>query len=117
MSLQPRIAYSEAQAKDLLQLRRLYYGKLGQLYRQRKELRSQVPLACMGEVEGICATRNYTVLSSLAEKLRMNAAEEYSVFLQSFCAIFRGVSFSPSAPVPVLGLYGLVNLFFLPACC
>jgi len=51
-----------------------------------------VPLACMGEVENICATHNYTLLSNLAEKLRQNAAEEYSVFVQSFCAIFRGVS-------------------------
>lgn len=89
------MAYTEAQVQDLLHLRRLYYGKLGQLYRQRKELRSQLPLACMGEAEGICATDNYTLLSSLAEKLRINAAEEYSVFLQSFCAIFRGVSHLP----------------------
>ena len=74
--LQPRMEYTEAQVQDLLHLRRLYYGKLGQLYRQRKELRSQVPLACMGEVEGICATDNYTLLSSLADKLRVNAAEE-----------------------------------------
>ena len=78
--------------RDLLHLRRLYYGKLGQLYRQRKELRSKVPLACMGEVENICATDNYTLLTGLADKLRENAAEEYSVFVQSFCAIFRGVS-------------------------
>ena len=94
--MQPRIAYTNAQTQDLLHLRRLYYGKLGQLYRQRKELRSQVPLACMGDVEGACATDNYTLLSSLAEKLRVNAAEEYNVFLQSFCAIFRGVRHLPS---------------------
>ena len=49
----------------------------------------------MGEAEGICATDNYTLLSSLAEKLRVNAAEEYSVFLQSFCAVFRGVGLLP----------------------
>ncbi len=90
--LQPKMAYTESQVRDLLHLRRLYYGKMGQLYRQRKELRAQVPLACMGEVENICATDNYTLLSNLAEKLRQNAAEEYSVFVQSFCAIFRGVS-------------------------
>lgn len=89
------MCYTESQVRDLLHLRRLYYGKMGQLYRQRKELRSQVPLACMGEVESICATDNYTLLSSLAEKLRVNAAEEYSVFVQSFCAIFRGVSLIP----------------------
>ena len=58
----------------------------------------------MGEVEGICATRNYTLLSGLAEKLRVNAADEYSVFLQSFCALFRGVGFLPFPPPPVLGL-------------
>ncbi len=85
------MAYTESQVRDLLHLRRLYYGKMGQLYRQRKDLRSEVPLACMGEVENICATHNYTLLSNLAEKLRQNAAE-YSVFVQSFCAIFRGVS-------------------------
>ena len=86
------MAYTESQVRDLLHLRRLYYGKMGQLYRQRKDLRSEVPLACMGEVENICATHNYTLLSNLAGKLRQNAAEEYSVFVQSFCAIFRGVS-------------------------
>ena len=62
----------------------------------------------MGEVEGICATHNYTLLSSLAEKLRVNAAEEYSVFLQSFCAIFRGVGVLPLPSA--LGLYGHVGL-------
>ena len=87
--------FTESQVRDLLYLRRLYYGKLGQLYRQRAELRGQVPLARMGEAETICATDNYTVLSDLAEKLRVNAAEEYSVFVQSFCAIFRGVSLLP----------------------
>lgn len=103
LCLQPKMEYTEAQVQDLLHLRRLYYGKLGQLYRQRKELRSQVPLACMGEVEGICATDNYTLLSGLAEKLRVNAAEEYSVFLQSFCAIFRGVSPPSWTPPPSPG--------------
>ena len=103
--LQPRLAYTDSQVQDLLHLRRLYYGKLGQLYRQRKELRSQVPLACMGEVDNICATDNYTLLSSLAEKLRVNAAEEYSVFLQHFCAIFRGVSIVPVAVALRLQLY------------
>ena len=103
--LQPRLAYTGSQVQDLLHLRRLYYGKLGQLYRQRKELRSQVPLACMGEVDNICATDNYTLLSNLAEKLRVNAAEEYSVFLQSFSAIFRGVSIMPVAIALHMHLY------------
>lgn len=80
----------------MLHIRRLYYGKLGQLYRERKELRSQVPLArSAGDaaaVEGQSAAENYTALSQLAEQLRINAAEEYSVFLQSFCALWRGVS-------------------------
>ena len=89
--LQVRLSYTDSQVRDLLHLRRLYYGKMGQLYRQRKELRSQVPLACMGDVDTICATDNYTKLSDLAEKLRLNAAEEYSVFVQSFCAVLRGV--------------------------
>ena len=78
--------------KDILHIRRLYYGKLGQLYRQRKELRSQVPVACSVGAEAQSAPDNYTALSQLAEQLRINAAEEYSVFLQSFCALWRGVS-------------------------
>lgn len=94
--LQPRKQFSEAQVRDVLHIRRLYYGKLGQLYRERKELRSQVPLARSAEdaagVEGQSAAENYTALSQLAEQLRINAAEEYSVFLQSFCALWRGVS-------------------------
>ncbi|KAL3142348.1 hypothetical protein ABBQ38_002685 [Trebouxia sp. C0009 RCD-2024] len=106
--LLPKMEYTEAQVQDLLHLRRLYYGKLGQLYRQRKELRSQVPLACMGEVEGICATDNYTLLSGLAEKLRVNAAEEYSVFLQSFCAIFRGVQTSRQRGINMVHAYPYV---------
>lgn len=107
--LLPRLAYTGSQVQDLLHLRRLYYGKLGQLYRQRKELRSQVPLACMGEVDNICATDNYTLLSNLAEKLRVNAAEEYSVFLQSFCAISRGVQTSRQKAIMLVHAYPFVT--------
>ena len=113
--LQPRLSYTESQVRDLLYLRRLYYGKLGQLYRQRKELRSQVPLACTAEAENICATDNYTVLSDLAEKLRVNAAEEYSVFVQSFCAIFRGVSFQNGLCCPCLSGWAVLCCAVL--CC
>lgn len=107
--LLPRLSYTESQVRDLLHLRRLYYGKLGQLYRQRKELRSKVPLACMGEVENICATDNYTLLTGLADKLRENAAEEYSVFVQSFCAIFRGIQTSLQRAVMLVHAYPFVT--------
>ncbi|KAL0023897.1 hypothetical protein WJX79_007624 [Trebouxia sp. C0005] len=107
--LLPRLAYAESQVRDLLHLRRLYYTKMGQLYRQRKELRAQVPLACMGEVENICATDNYTLLSNLAEKLRQNAAEEYSVFVQSFCAIFRGIQTSRQQAIMLVHAYPFVT--------
>ena len=98
--LQPRKQYTAAQVKDILHVRGLYYGKLGQLYRERKELRSQVPFACVDASEAQSAPDNYTTLSQLAKQLRINAAEEYSVFLQCFCTFWRGVC---PCPLPYTG--------------
>lgn len=110
--LLPRKQFSEDQVRDVLHIRRLYYGKLGQLYRERKELRSQVPLArSAGDaaaVEGQSAAENYTALSQLAEQLRINAAEEYSVFLQSFCALWRGVQTSKQRAIGMVHSYPFV---------
>lgn len=83
--------YSEDQVHDLLLLRRLFYGRQGQLDRQRKALVSELSSgeAVMTDDPPLS---NYSAITSLAHELQANAAEGHCLRVQCCCACFRGVS-------------------------
>lgn len=84
------VQYTEEQVQDLLHLRRLFYGRQGQLDRQRKVIVSKL---C--SKEGMTPDGGkYSALTSLAHELHANAAEEQSLMMQCCCACFRGVCVS-----------------------
>lgn len=80
---------TEAQVQDLLYLRRLFCGKIGQLSRSRKELMSKLP----SDSIGIChASDKLEEVTNLAEQLRANGSEEYRTYMQFASSFYRGVS-------------------------
>lgn len=79
----------EDQVQDVLYLRQLFYGKLGQLSRQRQVLLDQL-IECHQAAS--TPLDKSTGLNRLAEALRKNAAEEYRTVLEFAAAFHCGVS-------------------------
>ena len=96
--------HTEAQEQDLLHLRRLFYGKLGQLSRKRAALLKKMPSPVQPNKAATfhCGFRHVAEQVSLAEEvsdvsdqLCANHAEESSVYrMHAFC-MFRCVSSPP----------------------
>ena len=80
---------SEAQIQDLLYLRRLFCGKIGQLGRERKSLICKLPSESIGISH---ASDKLDQVTSLAEQLRTNGSEEYRTYMQFASSFYRGVS-------------------------
>ena len=89
MYLQNNVELSEAQIQDLLHLRRLFCGKIGQLGRARRSLLSQLPSESIGISH---ASDKLDQVTSLAEQLRANGSEEYRTYMQFASTFYRGVS-------------------------
>lgn len=91
--MQTVLQYTEEQEQDLMHLRRLFYGKIGQLCRERRALLKQ-----MGSEQDVGANiglENVSVrlseVSDLAERLQANGADEYRTCMQFTSAFLRGV--------------------------
>lgn len=97
--LQNAVELSEAQIQDLLHLRRLFCGKIGQLGRARKALMSQLPSESIGASH---ASDKLDQVTSLAEQLRANGSEEYRTYMQYASTFYRGVSARSSCTTDLL---------------
>ena len=97
--LQAAMQYTEAQQQDLMLLRRLFYGKLGVLARERKECLRRVPLgAAMTDHE---VNSRLAEVVATAQELRDITAAEFQTKLQFTSAYRRGVSLACSDPPPL----------------
>ena len=120
--LQVAMKLTEGQEQDLLHLRRLFYGKLGQLSRERAALLKKMPSPAQPNeaVSFHCDFQHVADQLSLAEEvsgqLCANHAEESSVYrMHGFC-MFRCVSLPLTASV--LASYpGMVGLIDVLCCC
>ena len=99
--MQVALQYTEAQEQDLLHLRRLFYGKLGQLARERALLLSKMPAACnvVENNEPISFHLGFrhvadqlTLTKEVSDQLCANHAEESSVYMSHGFCLFRCVS-------------------------
>ena len=89
-ALQAAMQYTEAQQQDIMLLRRLFYGKLGVLARQRKQCLQRVPLeAAMTDNE---VNSRLAEVVTTAQELRDITAAEFQTKLQFTSAYRRGVS-------------------------
>jgi hypothetical protein len=99
---QAAIDLTEPQQLDLMHLRRIFYGRLGQLLRERKQLLSKLS----GDTSDLYRTIEAVPESAdIAPRLRENGLAEYRAYCQFASAFFRGVSL---LYVPVLLFDSLV---------
>ncbi len=93
--MQVAMDFSKSQQEDMLHLRRLFYGKLGQLSRARAAIMDQLP----AEVQHVTdLPANETIAHDLADttdwadQLCANGAEESRAHLFCAMALYGGVS-------------------------
>ena len=87
--LQTVLNLQDSQVQDLLYLRQLLHGKLGQLARQRQALLDQLITCHQAASTPLDKAAD---LNESAEALRKNAAEEYRTVMQFASAFYCGVS-------------------------
>jgi len=98
--MQATMQHSDPQIQDLLYLRQLFYGKLGQLARERTALLSH--MTCY-KIDESHVSDKVTQLTQWSEQLRENAAEEHQSYKQFSSAFYRGVRLSfPCKPCTLL---------------
>ncbi len=96
--VQAAMNYSESQKQDILHLRRLFYGKLGQLSRARAAIMDQMPAAVQPSPVppfnlDIKSTANKLAeTQDWADQLCANRAEESRAYLFCTICLSRGVS-------------------------
>lgn len=80
---------SEAQVKDLLELRQLHIARRDQLATERKALTRQMsePTDAAWHVR-----ENVSRVATLSEALKENAAKDYQIDAEVQCAVLRGVT-------------------------
>ncbi|DBA95502.1 TPA: hypothetical protein ACH3X3_013360 [Trebouxia sp. C0006] len=88
--------HSDPQIQDLLYLRQLFYGKLGQLARERTALLSH--MTCY-KIDESHVSDKVTQLTQWSEQLRENAAEEHQSYKQFSSAFYRGIHTSKQLAV------------------
>ncbi len=90
--------YSESQQQDMLHLRRLFYGRLGQLSRVRAAIMTHMPAAVSHDavlpfnLDMKPAANKLTETKEWAEQLCANRAEESRAYLYCAVCLLRGVS-------------------------
>ena len=130
--VQTVLQYSAEQEQDLMHLRRLFYGKIGQLCRERiallKQMGSDQELVVGIGLDDVSV--RLSEVSDLAQRLQANGADEYRTYMQFTSAVLRGVSLAnlqftsaflqgvPSANLPLKSLMRTSMLFTLcwPLC-
>lgn len=84
--LQAALDLSERQQADLMLLRRLFYGKVGALRRERKALLQQVPRGATETATD--ASDRLASINTAAQQLHDGSAAEFRTFMQ-LTAAFR----------------------------
>ena len=93
-ALQASMQHTDRQMEDIMHLRKLFYHKLGQLARERKELLTSMS-QCRVDMNHV--SDKFASMTKWSDQLRENALEEYRVYLQNGCIFYRGVSQEDSA--------------------
>lgn len=114
LHLQNTVELSEEQIQDLLHLRRLFCGKIGQLARARRSLLSQLPSESIGMSH---ASDKLDQVTSLAEQLRVNGSEEYRTYMQFASTFYRGVGVHDCCTMPPLTAVASLGLQRTADCC
>ncbi|KAL3136011.1 hypothetical protein ABBQ32_007048 [Trebouxia sp. C0010 RCD-2024] len=82
---------SERQVRDLLYLWRMCTTRRGQLANERKSKLTAIPAECFSDVQMPNASDNVTNLMDMAQFIKQNGMEDFKVYSDTMCAIYRGV--------------------------
>lgn len=89
MPLQAALQLTQAQQRDVLYLRRLFYSKLGALARDRQDLLRQIPTGAAETAASTSSQLGQT--AEMAQALQANSAAELRAYMQFLSAFGRGV--------------------------
>ena len=96
--MQAATNFTESQQQDMLHLRRLFFGKLGQLSRVRAAIMKQMPAAVQPSpvlpfnLDFKSTANKLAETKEWADQLCANRAEESRAFLTCGFCLYRGVS-------------------------
>ena len=88
---------SEGQIQDLIHLWRMCSTRRGQLANARKAKLNQVPAEYFSDVQMPDPWGNHANLMEMASFIKENGDEDFKVYSDTMCAIYRGVSQYSSA--------------------
>ncbi len=94
--MQVAMDFSKSQQEDMLHLRRLFYGKLGQLSRARAAIMDQLPAEAQHVTDlpsNKAIAHDLADTTDWADQLCTNGAEESRAHLFCAVALYGGVSF------------------------
>ncbi|DBB02790.1 TPA: hypothetical protein ACH3X1_013622 [Trebouxia sp. C0004] len=82
---------SEDQIRDLIHLWRMCSTRRGQLANARKTKLTQIPVECFSDVQMPDPRENVANLTEMANFIKENGTEDFKVYSDTMCAIYRGV--------------------------
>ncbi|DBA98829.1 hypothetical protein WJX77_006737 [Trebouxia sp. C0004] len=82
---------SEDQILDLIHLWRMCLTRRGQLANARKTKLTQIPVECFSDVHMPDPRENVTNLTEMANFIKENGTEDFKVYSDTMCAIYRGI--------------------------
>ena len=96
--MQAALNYTDSQQQDVLHLRRLFYGKRGQLARERAAILEQLPAACKPaqsqpfhlDIRNTAA--KLAEATQFADQLSANRLQETQAFMSCGLCLYRCVS-------------------------
>ena len=106
--MQDAAQLSEDQILDLIHLWRMCSTRRGQLANARKTKLTQIPVECFSDVQMPNPRENVANLTEMANFIKENGTEDFKVYSDTMCAIYRGVSclsclfWAPPAQLSVL---------------
>ena len=89
--LQEAAKLSEGQVQDLIYLWKMCTTRRGQLANERKSKLTAIPAECFSDVQMPNARDNVTNLMDMAEFIKKNGTEDFKIYSDTMCAIYRGV--------------------------
>ncbi len=98
---------TDDQIRDLIHLWRMCSTRRGQLANGRKTKLTQIPAECFSDVQMPDPRENVANLTEMANFIKENGTEDFKVYSDTMCAIYRGVSLSSANPVPWFAVLNL----------
>ena len=91
-AVQAALQLTASQKDDLMHLRRLFYGKVAQIARQRRDILKRM---ASSELDLMRKNNKNLELEELTTQLRQNGMEDYRTHIQCTAVMYDGVRLLP----------------------